>query len=212
MLLFGHVGITLAVAALANRAIDSCSLPATRNRPRWSHEISSDGCLVEDHRSIPGASWVVALGRRIDIRVLLIGSLLPDIVDKPLGQVFFKETFSNGRIFCHSLLFLLLVGLLGLYLYRIHQRVSFLVLSFSVLTPLILDQMWRQPRTLLWPLFGFAFEKVELRGWLQGILHSMYADPGAYVPDAIGLMALSWFALALVRRRTVRVFITHGRC
>jgi len=211
MLLFGHAGMTLAIAALANYAMDSYSLQTARNRPRWSQEISSDERPTGEHRSIPGASWVSALGRRIDIRVLLIGSLLSDIVDKPLGQVFFKETFSNGRIFCHSLLFLPLVSLLGLYLYRTRRRVSFLVLSFGVLTHLIFDRMWQQPRTLLWPLFGFTFEKVDLSNWLQGILHSMYANPMVYVPEVVGLAALSWFALALVRGRTVRTFITHGR-
>ena len=58
-------------------------------------------------------AWFDALARRVDIRLLAIGSLLPDIIDKPVGQVFFRGTFSDGRIFSHTLLFLALVSLGG---------------------------------------------------------------------------------------------------
>jgi len=91
-----------------------------------------------------------------------LGSLLPDIIDKPVGQFFFRDTFSNGRIFCHTLLFLILITLAGLCLYRSRGKTWLLGFSFGTFMHLIQDQMWLEPRTFLWPLYGFAFEKIDL--------------------------------------------------
>ncbi|MBA7692845.1 hypothetical protein ES703_101414 [subsurface metagenome] len=81
MLIFGHVGITLGAAVFLNGALTK------------SYSLCAGG----------RASGLASLGNRIDIRLLLLGSLLPDIIDKPIGQFFFRDTFSNGRIFCHPI-------------------------------------------------------------------------------------------------------------
>ena len=41
----------------------------------------------------------------IDPKYLVIGALLPDLIDKPLGRVIFASTIANGRIIGHTLLF-----------------------------------------------------------------------------------------------------------
>ena len=123
MLILGHTGITLGMAALLSSAFSrSCSPPAKMNG-----ESQSIGQSVEPSDSQNGSvthrpSWLTYLSIHIDIRVLLIGSLLPDIIDKPVGLLFFSETLSNGRIFCHTLLFFILMTIAGLYLYRSHGR------------------------------------------------------------------------------------------
>ncbi len=48
----------------------------------------------------------------IDVRLLMLGSILPDLIDKPLGHLIFPE--DNGRIFAHSLLFVILLVLIGI--------------------------------------------------------------------------------------------------
>jgi len=52
-----------------------------------------------------GLAWLLAwkLPVRFDYRLVLFGSLLPDIIDKPLGYVLGLE----GRIWAHTLVFLL---------------------------------------------------------------------------------------------------------
>ena len=95
-----------------------------------------------------------SLGQHIDIRILLIGSLLPDIIDKPLGYLIFPETLANGRIFCHTFLFLFLVIAIGLYFHRKVKSNWLLVLSFGTFTHLVFDQIWLAPHTLFWPLYG----------------------------------------------------------
>ncbi len=56
---------------------------------------------------------------------IVIGSLLPDIIDKPLGRIILAETIGSGRIFAHTLLFGALLGLAGYYLYHKGQDLNF---------------------------------------------------------------------------------------
>ena len=55
------------------------------------------------------------LMRGPDLGFVLLGSMLPDIIDKPLGEVLFG-TPAMGRTIAHTLLFLLLLGAVAFYL------------------------------------------------------------------------------------------------
>jgi membrane-bound metal-dependent hydrolase YbcI (DUF457 family) len=156
-------------------------------------------------------SWVESLADHADLRLLLVGSLLPDIIDKPVGQFFFRETFSNGRIFSHTLAFLALISIIGLYFYRRSGRTWLLALSFGTFTHLVFDQMWRAPHTLLWPAYGLVFEKVDVTNWAPRMLHALLTDPQVYLPELAGAAILIWFAQSLVRRRRVFAFLKCGK-
>lgn len=43
----------------------------------------------------------------------VFGALLPDLVDKPLGLLILSESVGSGRIFLHTLLFLLVLLITG---------------------------------------------------------------------------------------------------
>ncbi len=202
MVVFGHTGITLGIAVLLGGAF-SKSLPEENS--------ISEHFEPSPERPSGRASWLTSLANHIDIRLLLIGSLLPDIIDKPVGHFFFRDTFSNGRIFCHTLLFLILITLAGLYLYQHYSKTWLLVFSFGTFTHLIFDQMWRAPRTLLWPIFGFAFTKIDLTHWMSNMLYALVTDPETYITELVGAAILIWFAQALVRRRRVYAFIKYGQ-
>jgi len=147
----------------------------------------------------------------MDTRLLLVGALLPDIIDKPVGLFFLRDIFGHGRLFSHTLLFFALFALAGLYLYLRHNRGWMLVLAFGTFTHLLLDQMWLTPTTLFWPFSGFAFEKGDPAGWVPGILHALLTNPEVYVPELVGAAILLWFGLTLVRRRKVSAFIRYGQ-
>lgn len=212
MLIFGHAGITLGAAVLLNAAL-SKGYPLTTKGNKLKGRLPPSSELVPAQNRTSGsrASWLASLGNRIDIRLLLIGSLLSDIIDKPVGQFFFRDTFSNGRIFCHTLLFLLIITLTGLYLYRSYGKVWLPVLSFGTFTHLIFDQMWLEPRTLLWPLYGFAFKRIDLTDWTSGILHALLTNPSVYIPELIGASILIWFVLVLVLRGKTYSFVKKGQ-
>ncbi len=114
-----------------------------------------------------GVAWLVEsrLKVKMDYRLIIIGSLLPDIIDKPVGMIILP--LHNGRVFGHTLLFILILLLIGLK-YR-----KFLFLSFASFLHLIEDEMWKEPKTLFWPLLGFEFpakEHVSFYEYLSKIL------------------------------------------
>ncbi len=212
MLVFGHIGITLGTAVLLAKALPSGRFSKTTgNKAIESHSSASP--VTASPSNLPGykTSWLASLGSRIDIRLLLIGSLLPDIIDKPIGGFFFQETISNGRIIGHTLLFLILITLAGLYLYQSRGKTSLLAVSFGTFTHLIFDQMWHAPRTLFWPIYGFTFDRMGLTDWIPSMLHTLMTDPQVYIPEVVGTAVLVWFTLALVRNQKVFYFLKCGR-
>jgi len=206
MLVFGHTGITLGAAVLLAGALESSRSPKIAR---------SEAMKPSSHysRVVPNCktSWLNYLGSRIDIRLLFVGSLLPDLIDKPIGRFFFRETFSNGKIFCHTLLFLILVTIAGIYLYRRYNKTWCLAVSFGTVTHLVFDQMWRTPQTLFWPLLGFTFEKVDISNWILEVTHALFTNPVVYVPEIAGAVILIWFAWLLLRRRKIYSFIKYGQ-
>jgi inner membrane protein len=212
MLPFAHTGITLGTAVLLTGGLTAVH----RSPAKGSEESTSRGHSTQSALSLItspmrwASSWLAILGKSIDIRLLLVGALLPDIIDKPLGHLFFSETFSNGRIFSHTLIFFIIITLVGLYLYRRWSKLWLLVIAFGTGIHLILDQMWLTPQTLLWPLFGFAFPKEDITGWLPDILHALLTDPAVYVPELIGAVILIWFVWILMHKGKTISFIRRG--
>ncbi|MGB9133334.1 MAG: metal-dependent hydrolase [Methanosarcina sp.] len=90
---------------------------------------------------------------------LAIGALLPDFIDKPIGEVIFASTFANGRIIGHTLLFSLLLFLVGLYMYDKKRDVRVLSLVSGSFFHLFEDQMLSNTLTFFWPLFGWSFPR-----------------------------------------------------
>jgi len=199
MLVLGHAGITLGVATALNGA------------PSKKYPVS-----IPSNSASTGLPFMMSLfyslAKRIDIRILLVGSLLPDIIDKPVGQILLQDTLSNGRIFCHTLLFLLIISFAGIYLYQKRKKNWLLVLSFGTFTHLIFDQMWLTPHTLFWPLLGWSFEKgsPDLVIWIQGIFTELISEPSVYIPEIIGAVVLSIFVVEVIRLKAVGSFIKRG--
>lgn len=95
----------------------------------------------------------------IDPTYLVIGSLLPDLIDKPLGIIIYSSTIANGRTIAHTLLFSFTLFLTGLYLYDKRGDTKILTLASCSIFHLMEDQMWASPRTLFWPFLGWRFCK-----------------------------------------------------
>lgn len=95
----------------------------------------------------------------IDLRYLAIGSILPDLIDKPIGKVIFASTFANGRIIGHTLLFSFLLALAGIYLYQKKRDARGLALASGSFFHILEDQVWGRPQTFLWPLLGWGFPR-----------------------------------------------------
>ncbi len=199
MFLLAHAGITLGAAVVLNRLLTGHSGNGTAQRAEASAQTRGALHSIE--------AWAVSTSRRIDLRVLLAGSVLPDM-DKVIGRLAYGAF--GGRLFCHSLLFLLIIAGGGLGLYFGRHKNWLLVLASGVFMHLVLDGMWFDSRTLLWPLRGWSFPSVE-QGWMQDMIHELFAAPGVYVPELAGLAMLSCFAWMLMHRGMVLDFVRSGR-
>ena len=158
--------------------------------------------------NLPLGSGVMPI---LDYRLLLVGSMLPDIIDKPLGIWLLRETVSNGRVFGHTLLFAAVLVGVGLYLYKARKKVGILCLALGTLAHFALDQMWLNLHTLLWPLFGFSFERQIVEDWLSGIISSLATEPKVYLPELFSGLVLVWFFWDIMRRGRLTYFLRSGR-
>lgn len=148
--------------------------------------------------------------KRFDLRLLLVGSFLPDIIDKPLGHFVFRETLNNGRLISHTLLFLLILSLVGYLLYR-RGHLWVLTLAVGTFWHLVFDQMWQSPETLFWPLLGFNFEKLIIDNLLTHWFYGLISNPAVYIPEIIGFLVLAWFGLRLLRHKSILPFLKSGK-
>jgi len=182
MLLFAHVGITFGAAAAA----------AGIARRRGLSSVMD---------------WPAALARYLDIRWLMAGSLLPDIIDKPLGQYLLPDLIGTGRAYAHTLLFLIVLSAAAWLVQRRSGRTWPTALALGTLTHLVLDQMWRAPQTLFWPLLGLKLEPTTTENWFGGLWEGLLHRPAVFVPEIIGFLVLAWFGLLLLKRRRFWAFL-----
>ena len=194
MLLFGHTGITLGLAYGLDKVL--------------SKRAASSG-IGDDAKSSAKAFRLASIAGKIDYRLVLLGSMLPDI-DKLIGIYLFGDTFDNGRIICHTLLFFLIIFSIGIYRYRRYGKTGILVLSFGCATHLIFDEMWNAPHTLFWPLDGISFPDEDVSDFMGLIWESATTRPKAYIPEIIGLIILIPIGIRLLTHRHVMRFFKKG--
>ena len=144
----------------------------------------------------------------IDYRLILIGSLLPDILDKPLWLIASGDIFPSGRAYGHTLLFSMVLFFCGLLLIR-YKKSWLLIISLSSIIHLILDQMWHNPVTLWWPLLG-AIQRADTTDWIFYITRAQISDPGTYIPDVIGLTIILLMGYRLIVRKKSLNFVRTG--
>jgi hypothetical protein len=207
MLAFGHTGLTLGSAVV----IDAIFTVTTRS----SHKVTLPGEQAVSPITINPVDirnkWLSLLRKYVDLRILFIGSLLPDIIDKPLGIYILGDAFSNGRIFSHTLVFFLAISLAGGLVYWKFCNTWLTVLAFGTLTHLILDSQWKRPQTLFWPFLGFGFPRYDSTDWVQNTLKELLTKPSYYVPEILGGLVLAGLTFILIKRRRVSAFIKYGK-
>ncbi|MDD2472246.1 MAG: metal-dependent hydrolase [Dehalococcoidales bacterium] len=204
MLLFAHTGITAGCAWLASKTVSILD----RGEPEPAKASAEEQSSGQDTSRKIGKPFHLT---GIDYRMLLIGSMLPDIIDKPLGIYLLADEIGNGRIFAHTLLFLLILIAAGLLLYYYRRNTAVLLLGAGTFAHLALDQMWQNPQTLFWPLFGVVFEQHDTGEWLPGILETLTSNPATYIPEIIGALIVAVFGWHIIRHGNLATFFRTGR-
>ena len=156
--------------------------------------------------------WFVMRGNpRVDYRIVAVASLLPDLVDKPLGRIIFRTRYESGRIFGHTLLINLALFCI-LFFMRGKAKRTFTLIPISSLMHLAEDGMWSNPKTFWWPLFGTQFAKEPIGGGVLAFLNPLN-HPVVLLQEAIGLGAIVWLLAAheLLNREGVVSFLKTGK-
>jgi hypothetical protein len=153
--------------------------------------------------------WFVMRGNpRVDYRIVAVASLLPDLIDKPIGRVFLKTRYDSGRLFGHTLL--LNVALFCvLFFMRGRRKRQFVLIPISSLLHLAEDGMWSEPRIFWWPLFGSSFPRDPVSG---GHLGFLIPSVGLLVQEGIGIALIAWLLAShgLLNPAGIRSFLRTG--
>lgn len=148
----------------------------------------------------------------MDLRVLALGAVLPDLIDSPIGFVFWSR-YQTVRLTAHSLLFatvLLVIVMVGTR--RGRPRKRWMPLAIGVLLHLVLDGMWRLPSTLWWPFLGWEFDMTAFTT-VGAYIEWLLSDPRTWALEAVGLAYLAALARAsgLSDPGERRLLLTSGR-
>ncbi len=182
MLILGHVGTALAAIQIGEAAGN-----------KW---------LPHNTRGIL---------RFTDYRLIAIGALLPDLIDKPLGIYLLRRQLGSGRIYGHTLLFGLGLVLGGSLLAR-RGRHGLLSLGLGVVTHIVTDLVMLSPRTFFWPLGGFRFRKQpRLERWGWRMLRRYYRDSEVMWSEGAATLVLLAVGSHLSRRGRLGQFLRSGR-
>jgi len=145
----------------------------------------------------------------MDYRGAAVAALLPDLIDKPLTLTFMSSSgTSQGP--AHTLL-----GQALLTAVTARRKPSWLPYALIANSHLVADQMWKYPRTLLFPFSG-GFDRWRFMGTPSAMLDA-YAEiafrPAIMAVEAVGLALLGWLVRKhqLYRRQPLKRLLLTGR-
>lgn len=162
----------------------------------------------------------------MDYRLVFVGSILPDLLDKLTIFLIGDGSIHSGRIFAHSLLFVLLIASIGLLLWKKSGKPGLLILAFGSLIHLLLDSMWLYPDTLFWPVYDILLMKSTNSSFLQALTNIMSQDfntvsaaslrdallnPFVGIPELTGLIIIGYLSIRMLVKRQLMSFLKTGR-
>lgn len=165
------------------------------------------------HLGVTASLIYLTLGRRrIDYRVVLAGAVLPDIIDRPIGRIFFERSYETSHLWGHTMAFVLAMMIVVTVALRGDAARRWFVLPVAVLVHLALDGMWNDPVTLFWPLFGVRFPPMPTDSYWLDVLLRPFTHPLVGLQELIGLGLLLYMgrAFSLHRRAPLKRFLRTG--
>lgn len=150
---------------------------------------------------------------KVDVRFLMMGAALPDLVDLPIGTLLLADAYSTGELWSHSLLApALYMAVVLLATRRGRSRRAWMAIGVAWLFHLLLDAMWVDQELFLWPFFGFDLTAGTAPYWPLA-WERAWSDPWRWVLEAAGLIYLVWLwkANGLTAPERRRLFFRTGR-
>jgi inner membrane protein len=207
MFIFAHIGLTLGSAVLVSKVFLEYRKRCENKLPVPSRVTAAPS---EADRSYSKKTGLKALSGFLDVRLLIIGSMLPDIVDKPIALL----PFGNGRSIAHTALVLLVVLIAGLLLAKNLRKTWLLAIAIGMFTHFFFDSMWSSPQTALWPFDGLAFPTPAQRiglGQISLWWSTLISNRSIDISEGIGLLIVMGFMWILVCERKLKSFLKSGK-
>jgi len=141
--------------------------------------------LVNDRRAVP---------------FCMAGSILPDLIDKPLGLLF-PSVLGGGRTVFHALLIAGIILLCTFIFVRSRSRWLGAGVACAVLLHQVLDEMWMLPANWLYPLQG-PFQGHMIPDFIGTYFWVEINDPSewTFVIGSVMILALSYPSLSVIPR------------
>jgi hypothetical protein len=102
--------------------------------------------------------WHLTKDRRA-LPVCIVGSIIPDLIDKSLGLLF-PSVLGGGRTVFHSISIVFIILIVALLFVRSNLRLMGLGLACAILLHQVFDEMWTLPANWFYPLLG------PFQGWM----------------------------------------------
>lgn len=130
---------------------------------------------------------------KMDLRWVMLGSLLPDVIDKPIASMLFNDVFETHRVFAHAVVFpVVLLGLAMAVTRRgTGRRRAAIAVVIGCFIHLLLDGVWTSPQAFLWPFFGFEFPRIAGSDFFT-LLGDMIRSPFIWAGEALGFAYLAY--------------------
>lgn len=136
----------------------------------------------------------VTLGRRrIDYRFILLGAILPDVID---GIHALVSGDGFVRWVSHSLLTVVVVAVVIILAFKAETRLAVFGIAVGWLLHLVADAMWEAPKTFLWPAFGTEFDQTSIEPYSWDLFLHPFDHVGLWLGELAGLAILAWFWVA----------------
>ncbi len=120
--------------------------------------------------------WSVFRDPAFDYRVAVLGALLPDLVDGPMGGARVLHTLAAAVV--------ALAAVMVLTRARRRARRHWLALPIGMFVHLLADGMWARTETFWWPAFGW-----DLQGALPALDHAVAV---LVLQEVVGALLLAW--------------------
>ncbi len=150
---------------------------------------------------------------KVDLRFLLFGAVVPDLIDMPIGTLILEDRYAASELWAHSLLLpSVYMALVLLATRRGRRRRAFMAVGVAWLFHLLLDGMWADPEIFFWPFFGLDLPVGQSPFWPLAWDRAI-SDPWRWAQELIGVGYLIWLwiAVGLGRRDRRRELISTGR-
>ncbi len=144
----GHVTFACGAVWLGARLLDRARQGETVQQPVAAGAAQAQATPRED------ATRRSSIADAIDYRLVALGALLPDLIDKPIVWVLFPNPDAGGHHIGHSLFVGLALLLFGFYLFARRGKAGLALVGAAHLSHVFSDSLTHVPRSLLWPFIS----------------------------------------------------------